>query len=496
MKNLRDALHALFIIAAAGTASAVTMPEDIQQANILHCFNWKFNDIRVELPRIAEAGFGAIQVSPVQGNCATNADWFYAYLPYDFAFVANGNGTRTQLKNLCAEAEKYGIKIIVDVVANHINPKAGFRDAWWEEGDRIRNEGSVNYSSRHSITHGNLGDYQDVNSESAEVQERAKAFIEDLKSLGVKGIRWDAAKHIGLPSEDCAFWTKMAEVEGLYYYGEILDNPGTNSDTEWNVMREYTEYMSVTDNGLATKLRLQFQSGKVPSITSYLAQPKTQGGQEIPADKLVYWGESHDEYANDGGATKFISQQVIDRVYMMSGCRKGETAVYLSRPLKTGYTDIDMGVKGSVNALESAAIAAVNNYRINTRGVDESEAIVFGTSGYYVNARKGTAAVIILPMATAKDVSVTNPDNAMPDGTYSDVLGGSEFTVASGKISGHVSSEGVAVLYVSDPDGIESVKAESSATPEYYTLTGMRVSRPEKGVYIKLEGSKRSKVIF
>lgn len=494
MKTLKISLLAL--LAAASTASAVEMPEDIQQANILHCYNWKFNDIRVELPRIAAAGFGAIQVSPVQGNAANNAEWYYAYLPNDFRFIPNGNGTRSQLKNLCLEAEAYGIKIIVDVVSNHINPKVGYRDAWWDEPGRLRNEGAVNYNNRHSITHGNLGNYMDVNSELPEVQERAKAFIEDLASLGVKGIRWDAAKHIALPSEDCAFWSKMAEVEGLYFYGEVLDNPGTNADTEWKVMREYTKYMSVTDNALANKLRLQFQSGRMPSVTSNLAKSKADGGQEIPAAKLIYWGESHDEYSNNNGPTKYMAQQVIDRVYLMSACRKDAAAVYLSRPLKKAYSDIKMGVKGSTDVLDNKAIIEINKFRVNNVGVSESEAVSYGNTGYYVNARKDKAAFIMLPMEVAKDVTVPNPDGAIPDGKYKDVIDGGEFTVADGTISGHIGSTGAAIFYVSDPSGVGTIEAEETATPEYYTVSGVRVAHPDKGIYIKVQGNKRTKVVF
>ena len=31
--------------------------ENIQDGTILHCFNWKFSDIKAELPNIAKAGF-------------------------------------------------------------------------------------------------------------------------------------------------------------------------------------------------------------------------------------------------------------------------------------------------------------------------------------------------------------------------------------------------------------------------------------------------------
>ncbi|MBQ7211517.1 MAG: alpha-amylase, partial [Muribaculaceae bacterium] len=191
-------LAALMAPAAANATAGYGLPDNIRDGNILHCFNWNFVDIRAELPNIAKAGFKAVQISPVQGNAEFNAEWYYAYMPFDFVFKANGNGSREQLQLLCAEADKYGIAIIADVVANHVNPSTGYRDPWWDSNGRERNNGAIDYSNRYSVTHNNLGNYHDVNSELTEVQTRCKTFIQDLKSLGVKGIRWDAAKHIGL----------------------------------------------------------------------------------------------------------------------------------------------------------------------------------------------------------------------------------------------------------------------------------------------------------
>lgn len=41
----------------------------------------------------------------------------------------------------------------------------------------------------------------DNKTEDSGVQNYIHQFIEALKNCGVDGIRWDAAKHIGLPSE-------------------------------------------------------------------------------------------------------------------------------------------------------------------------------------------------------------------------------------------------------------------------------------------------------
>lgn len=68
-------LKKFLLILAAGmvclhgrAANDYGIPENIQDGNILHCFEWNSADIIAELPAIAEAGFGAIQISPLQGN--------------------------------------------------------------------------------------------------------------------------------------------------------------------------------------------------------------------------------------------------------------------------------------------------------------------------------------------------------------------------------------------------------------------------------------------
>lgn len=418
------------------------IPDDIQQSNILHCFNWSFAQIKEELPKIAAAGFGAVQVSPVQGACASGAEWFYAYLPKDFRYIANGNGSKTALKGLCEEAAKYNIKIIVDVVANHVNGSSSHRDKWWNEvSDRLRYNGGINYGNRQSIIYNQLGDYGDVNSERSDVQQRAKEFIEDLKAQGVKGIRWDAAKHIGLPSENCGFWSEMAKVNGMWYYGEILDGPGGD---KYTLLKEYTKYMGVTDTEYSKWTMGQVNGGNVP--TGYGSW--TPNG--IEASKVVYWAESHDDYSNDdyGRWANNHSQAKVDRAYAIVACRANEAALYLSRPSETKRTEIRMGRKGSTH-FTSKEVAEVNKFR---------NAMV-GTSDYFSQAngivcvtRGGGGAVIVVGNGQSKDVSVTNGGSLMAPGTYKDQVSGNTFTVTATTISGKVGSTGIAVVY--NPDNI------------------------------------------
>ena len=411
---------ALFVPAGATAANSYGIPDVIQEGNILHCFDWTFNDIVTALPSIAEAGFGAIQISPVQGNCATNAEWFYAYMPYDFVFKANGNGSREQLRNLCSKADEYGIKIVVDVVANHVNQAAGYHDTWWDSNGRVRWNGGCDYGNRYSITHNQLGEYGDVNSEDAQVQARAKAFLEDLKSLGVKGIRWDAAKHIGLPSEGCNFWSSMASVAGLWHYGEILDGPGGD---KYKLLKEYTQYIGVTDSEYSKWTLEEVEKGSVPSGYGSWSVNGVNSGA------IVLWAESHDDYSNDGQYgknTALISQDKIDRAWAITACRKNETSLYFSRPSATQRVQIKMGQKGSTH-FTSKQVAEVNKFRNAMVGTDE---YYTASNGVACITRKGGGAVIVKGSGGG-NVSIANGGGYVPAGTYQDRVSGNTFTVTS-----------------------------------------------------------------
>lgn len=405
------------------------LPSEIQDGNILHCFNWPIKEIKAELANIAAAGFGSIQISPCQrGDVSVGSPWHDLYRPYDLAFKSSGYCSEADLQSLCQEAANYGIKIIVDVVANHVDKTAGYHDTWWDSNGRVRWNGGINYGDRYSITHGQLGDYGDINSEDSEVCARGKAYVEKLKSLGVKGIRWDAAKHIGLPSEGCGFWSSVTSVPGMYHYGEILDAPGPNA----GIIKEYANYMAVTDN--------KYSNGAARNNGGI---PGGYGGAwvvdySVPDTKLVYWAESHDTYSNDEWSQN-VDQSVIDRAYASYACRNGATALYLSRPNTKGFNNIKVG-KGST-AFTGKHIAAVNKFRNQMQGrKDWCEA----TGNTFCVTRQDGGAVIV--MKGSGNVSVVNGGGYCPSGTYTDLVNGGSFTVTSSTITGNVGSCGIAVI--------------------------------------------------
>ena len=408
------------------------LKDKIQDGVILHCFDWTLADIQEEIPNIAKAGFTAVQTSPVHERARKGSVWYDVYRPYDFK-IGNGLGTEADLKALCAEAHKYGVKVIVDVVANHTDHP--------NVAERLKDEslyherfGVGSWNDRHQVTFGMIGMW-DLDTNNPTVQAIIRQYIQDLKACGVDGIRWDAIKHIGLPSEGDSFMQNVVDQE-MYNYGEILDSTGGDDNV---LFPEYQTYMSITDNGYGNGFANSFAGGSINESVGNFNQRKAK------TEKLVYWGESHDTYANDGGESKNKSQNVIDRAYAVVAGNNGATALYFSRPAQKAKNDIKFGDKGSVH-FKDAEVAQVN-YMHN---------VCAGEPNYYVKGNgvcaqvRKSGAIIVLGSGSDRDVTVANgagDGKWLKSGTYKDMVGGGVFTVNASTISGHVGESGIAVIY-------------------------------------------------
>ena len=412
------------------------LKDNIQDGVILHCFDWTLADIQEEIPNIAKAGFTAVQTSPVHERAGKGSVWYDVYRPYDFK-IGNGLGSEADLKALCAEAHKYGVKVIVDVVANHTDHP--------NVAERLKDEslyhdrfGVGNWHDRHQVTFGMIGMW-DLDTNNPTVQAIIKQYIQDLKACGVDGVRWDAIKHIGLPSEGDSFMQNVVDQE-MYNYGEILDSTGGDDNV---LFPEYQTYMSITDNGYGNGFANSFAGGSINGSEGNFNQ------RNAKTEKLVYWGESHDTYANDGGESKEKSQNVIDRAYAVVAGNNGATALYFSRPAQKAKNDIRFGDKGSVH-FKDAEVAQVNHMHNVCAG--EPNYYVKG-NGVCAQVRK-SGAIIVLGNGSDRDVTVANgagDGKWLKSGTYKDMVSGGAFTVNASTISGHVGESGIAVIYNAGP---------------------------------------------
>lgn len=122
----------------AENAEKYGLTENIEDGAILHCWCWSFDTIKENIADIAAAGFTSIQTSPanecndthpnmkLMGSDTVNGTdgcWWWHYQPTDWKIGNYQLGTRDDFEAMCDEADKYGIKVIVDVIPNHVTPE-------------------------------------------------------------------------------------------------------------------------------------------------------------------------------------------------------------------------------------------------------------------------------------------------------------------------------------------------------------------------------------
>ena len=468
----------------AGNANAATLTDNTQtvvtasgqQSNIqdgvtLHCWNWSYKNIEANMALIASLGYTAIQTSPIQqskeGTSTYSMDsWWLLYQPMGFHIDDTGRsglGTKAEFKSMCNTAHRYGVKVIVDIVANHTGNQTNLNISSAVPAD-LRNDNSCwhyqdgkfvntsNYNSRYEVTQFCMNGIPDLNTGNPKVQNYVIGLLKECIDAGADGFRFDAAKHIELPSsidtDFCGsdFWpnvinsaTTYAQGKGkkLYCYGELLDSPGGGIPSS-----AYTTYMSITDNSWGNTLRGNINSGHT-SAYNYAYHK----GNDVLADKLVLWAESHDTFA--GGESKEVSQQNINKTWALVAARADAMGLYFARPGSTNLNNTPMGT-ASVTGWAASEVAAVNKF--HNAFVGQSEYV--SNEGSISYCERGTSGVVLVNCSgTNTSVSVTA--HTMAAGTYKDQITGNIFKVANGKITGDIGGTGIAVVY----------NASSTATP-------------------------------
>ena len=431
---------------------------NIQDGVTLHCWNWSYKNIEANMARIASLGYTAIQTSPIQqskeGTSTYSMDsWWLLYQPRGFHIdnTGSGLGTEAEFTSMCNAAHRYGVKVIVDVVANHLGNQTS-NNLSTAISDDIRNDSNcwhdytkntTNYNSRYEVTQYCMSGLPDLNTGSTKIQNYVIGFLKDCIDAGADGFRFDAAKHIEVPTDtdNCAsnFWpnvintvTSYAEdARGidLYCYGELLDSPGGGVPSS-----AYTTYMSITDNSWGNTLR-----GNINGGNSYSYSHVYHKGDDVLANKLVLWAESHDTFA--GGESKNVSQQNINKTWALVAARADAMGLYFARPGSTNLNNTPMGT-ASVTGWANAEVAAVNKF--HNAFVGQTEYI--SNEGTISYCERGTSGVVLVNCSgTNKSVSVTA--HTMAAGTYKDQITGKTFTVANGKITGNIGETGIAVVY-------------------------------------------------
>ena len=507
-------------LATASQAAKYGLADDIQDGAILHAWCWSFNTIKENMKDIAAAGFTTVQTSPaneckdtysnmkLMGNDEINGTdgcWWWQYQPTDWKIGNYQLGSRDDFKAMCAEADKYGIKVIVDVIPNHTTPDlpkvsdnlynaVGGKDNLYHANGFKK---ITQWGNRYECTTGEMGGLPDVNTENPDFQAYFLKYLNDLIACGADGFRYDTAKHIGVPSDPLDakstrnnFWPVVTGEESakgvtlsdknVFTYGEVLQGDNVPES-------EYAKYMRMTASSYGETLRgaVTGNSFDVNSISNW---------RHASPGRLVTWVESHDTYCNAGVSSRMTDEQ-LRLAWAVIAARKDGTPLFYSRPDGSNgasgnrWGNNVLGAKGN-NEFKSTEVREVNLFRNAMAGKSEYLRNP-GKDSQILQIDRGTEGTVIINL---KEESVNiNSDTKMKDGTYKDQVSGRTFTVSNGKISGTLDKRKVAVIYNKDQEsvGISSTTGSNSFSTDTLDVK-LSAKNVQNATYTTSEGASGS----
>ena len=441
-------------------------PDYTNTETILHVWSWNFPTIADNMKQIADAGFTMIQTSPVNacfspegGNVkildGKEGNWYHYYQPTDWTIGNNIVGTEEEMKVMLDSAAKYDIRVLVDVLPNHTAfdidlVSDRFYDAVGGRDKMFHTKGLEaigDYNDRTQCTHQGVGGLPDVNTENPLFQKYYMEFVNKLLMMGVRGFRYDTAKHIGVHSDpldtqagvtENDFWdvaTGRKEVLGvslvipydsLFVYGEVLQDRNVPEE-------EYAGYFGQTASSYGHVLRdmLWKRSAKGIDILSWY--------HRAAPEYLTTWIESHDTYCNANESAGLTDEQIrTGWVYLTA--RQNGTPLFYSRPMNSTrenyFGDNLLGARGN-DEFFHPEVVAVNKFRQEMDG--QKEDVQISENGEVIVVNRGDKGAAIINLAL-KDNNA-GLKTSLPDGEYKDLVYGSSFVVEKGIINGRLRPE-------------------------------------------------------
>ena len=473
----------LSIIACVGLAACTSQttynvvdrmthdPNATNTETILHVWSWNFPTIAENMKQIADAGFTMIQTSPVNacfspegGNVKIldekEGNWYHYYQPTDWTIGNNIVGTEAEMKAMLDSADKYDIRVLVDVLPNHtafdidlvtdeFYAAVGGRDKMFHTHGL---EGIVDYNDRTQCTHQGVGGLPDVNTENPLFQKYYMQFVNKLVEMGVRGFRYDTAKHIGVHSDpldteagvkENDFWdvaTGRKEVLGvslsipydsLFVYGEVLQDKNVPEE-------EYASYFGQTASSYGHAL------GEVLAKRSAKDIDLIDWYHRAAPEYLTTWVESHDTYCNANESAGLTDAQ-IRTGWVFLTARQNGTPLFYSRPMNSTrenyFGDNLLGARGN-DEFFHPEVVAVNKFRQSMEG--QVEDVQIAEDGEVIVVNRGDMGDAIINFALeSNDVALAT---ALPDGEYKDQVYGTAFVVENGVLKGTAQPETTYIL--------------------------------------------------
>ncbi|MFJ6099763.1 carbohydrate-binding module family 20 domain-containing protein [Streptomyces sp. NPDC092359] len=414
-------------------------------------FEWKFASVARECTeRLGPAGYGYVQVSPPQEHLQ-GPQWWTSYQPVSYK-IAGRLGDRAAFKNMIDTCHAAGVKVVADAVVNHMANGSGTGTGGtpfskydypglYSGADMDDCRASItNYQDRGNVQNCELVQLPDLDTGEPYVRAKIAGYLDDLLSLGVDGLRIDAAKH--MPAADLADIKARLGNPNAHWKQEAIFGAGEAVSPS-----EYLGTGDVQEFRYARDLKRVFQNEKLAHLKNF-----GEAWGYMPSGRSGVFVDNHDtERGGDTLSYKDGANYTLASVFMLAW-------PYGSPDVHSGYewTDKDAGPPngGQVNACYTDGWKCQHAWReissmVALRNTARGQAV----TGWWDNGNNAIA----FGRGSKAYVAINHESSALtrafqtslPAGTYCDVQSNRPVTVdGSGQFTATLGANTALALHV------------------------------------------------
>ncbi|KAM5541980.1 hypothetical protein V8D89_004290 [Ganoderma adspersum] len=433
---------------------------------IIEMFEWSWDSVAAECTNfIGPAGYGFVQVNPPQEHVQGDSWWTdYQAVSYQ---LASKHGNRAQFANMVKTCHAAGVGVIVDTIWNHMSgldsgtgyagssfTKYNYPGIYQNQDFHSCRHGINNWNNATEVQTCELAGLADLATETEYVRSRLAQYGNDLLSLGVDGLRVDAAKH--MPVGDVANILSRLNKKGknLYITQEVVFGGGQPVTPN-----QYTRIGDVQEFRYTSALRAAFTH---TSPLSSLQNLDNRGW--VPSGQANVFVANHDTERNSGNLNSKSPSNTYTLANIFTLAHPYGTPTVLS---SFSFSSTDAGApNGGAGACSGSggaqgwlcqhrwqAVAGMVGFR-NTVGsakitgwtAPEGQRVAFG---------RGALGFVAINNEDTKWTATFK--TTLPNGSYCDVVGGklsngkctgSTFKVSGGSFSVTVPARGAIAIHV------------------------------------------------
>ncbi|GAB5519573.1 MAG: carbohydrate-binding module family 20 domain-containing protein [Rhodothermales bacterium] len=286
---------------------------DATPGTFVHLFEWRWDDIAQECEAfLGPKGYTGVQVSPPLEHARVDGSpWWDRYQPASYD-INTRSGDRAAFADMVQRCDAVGVGVYVDAILNHMTGAErresitgrrfgaydypglysyeDFHHCGLTDGDEINN-----WNDRTQVRTCELVNLADLATGKENVRDTLAAYLDDLASLGVAGIRIDAARHMA-PEDIAAILDRM---EGtLEVFQEVIDPAPPTWSEEYYPMGRVTEFQfssvlsDVFYNGPLARLH---GDGSIWETVPF-----------IPGDEALVFIDNHDNQRGHGAGGHIV----------------------------------------------------------------------------------------------------------------------------------------------------------------------------------------------